>query len=492
MDPLLSRLLAVIDSNPRPVDKNQVIKAYDFAVLAHTGQTRDSGEPFVIHPVQVAQTLAAWNTDTTTVVAGLLHDTVENGGAKPGDIQKEFGPDIWRLVDGVTIVTNIRLTGNKDEYFVENLRKMLLVMARDLRVVLIKLADRLHNMQTLEYLAPDRQTVNARETLEIYAPLAERLGMGEIKGQLEDLAFPYLYPKEHKLLVSRTGKLFQASDKYIEKFRRELLALLMPKLPDAVVSLRHKHLYSLWTKLNRPEISGDLSKVHDLVAARVLVDTVEQCYIAMGLIHNKYHPVPYLGLRDYIANPKPNGYSSLHLNVFGPEGRIVELQIRTHTMNEQAEMGVAAHWQMSQLKSAGKLTSKDIDQGRFQTSNKLAWVKQLVAWQNQVTDDEEYLQGLKFDALAHRNLVFSPKGDVYDLPLGATPVDFAYAVHTGLGHQAAGAKVNSKQVALNHILDNGDVVEIIVDRKRTQPSHDWLDFVVTTTARREIQKSLKN
>ncbi len=256
-----------------------------------------------------------------------------------------------------------------------------------------------------------------------------------------------------------------------------------------MINIRHKHLYSLWRKLQRPEINGDLDKVHDLVAARILVDTVDQCYIALGLIHGKYHPVPYLGVSDFIANPKPNGYRSIHTKVFGPIGRIVELQIRTHEMHEQAEMGVAAHWQYSQVKSTGVSDEK---LQNVQISNKLSWVKQLAAWQKQLTDNEEYLRALKFDALQHRNLVFSPKGDVYDLPRGATPVDYAYAVHTGLGHQAIGAKVNGRLVPLHHKLVNGDVVEILVDKKRTQPSHEWLDFVVTTTARHQIQKALKN
>ena len=491
MDPLLSDLLAAAATSSRTIDPDLVTRAFNFASLAHTGQKRKSGEPYLIHPLAVATTLASWNLDTTAIVAGLLHDTVEEGSAKPEDIQKEFGEDVWRLVDGVTIVTNIRLIGNKDAYFVENLRKILLVMARDLRVVLIKLADRLHNMQTLQYLDPDRQIVNARETLEIYAPLAERLGMGEIKGRLEDLAFPCLYPQEFKELDSQTQKLFASGSKYIEKFRRELLTVLKFKIPDADVSLRHKHLYSLWRKLQRPEIAGDLTKVHDLVAARVLVDTIEDCYLTLGLIHNKYHPVPYLGMRDFIANPKPNGYRSLHLNVFGPEGRIVEIQIRTNDMNRQAEMGVAAHWHYSQTKAAGASDEK-LEKGHISTSSsKLTWVKQLVAWQAEITDDQAYLDALKFDALAHRNLVFSPKGDVYDLPRGATPIDFAYAVHTDLGHQASGAKVNGKMVPLSHPLINGDVVEIIIDRKRKLPSHEWLSFVVTTTARHQIHKALK-
>lgn len=492
MNPLLSDLLASLDQTPRPIDRDLIIKAWEFANLAHTGNTRDSGEPYIIHPTQVAKTLALWNMDTTTIVAGLLHDTIEEGGATRQDLVKEFSEEVALLVDGVTKVTDIRLKGSDQEEFMENLRKMILVMARDLRVVMVKLADRLHNLQTLQYLDKQRQIDNAKETLEIYAPLAERLGMGELKGKLEDLSFPYVYPNEHKTLINQTKKIFAQSEAYIEKFKRELLVLLIPQIPSVVINIRHKHLYSLWRKLQRPDIGHDLGKVYDLVAARVLTDTVEQCYVAMGLIHSKYHPVPYLGISDFIANPKPNGYRSIHTKVFGPEGKIVEIQIRTFGMHQLAEYGISAHWQMSQLKQAGKLSSEDIDKGKFQVSGKLSWVKQLAAWQKEITDNTEYLETLKFDALQHRNLVFSPIGDVYDLPYGATPIDYAYAVHTGLGHQAAGAKVNGKLVPLNHKLINGDVVEIIIDRKRTRPSHEWLDFVVTTTARHQITKALKN
>jgi len=366
---------------------------------------------------------------------------------------------------------------------VENLRKMILVMAADLRVVFIKLADRLHNMQTLKYLSPVKQRENAKETLEVYAPLAERLGMGEIKGQLEDLAFPFLYPEEFTKLQKDSQNFYKSAEKYIQDFKSELLRLLLSKHIAAKIDARRKHLYSLWCKLQRPEIDGDLHKIHDLFAARVLVSTVEDCYLALGAIHGAWHPVPYLGVSDFIANPKPNGYRSIHTKVFGPAGHIVEIQIRTHLMHEEAEMGLAAHWQYSEIKSKGK--------SPFASENKLPWVKQLVSWQKEMTDSQEYLDALKFDALQHRNLVFSPIGDVYDLPRGATPIDYAYAVHTKLGHQAAGAKVNGKMVPLNHKLVNGDVVEIIIDRKRLKPNPDWLDFVITTTARREIMKILK-
>lgn len=464
--------------------------ALEFAQLAHHGQTRLSGDPYITHPLAVAKTLQSWNMDETTVAAGLLHDTVEDGGATRDDIVKEFGEEVAQLVDGVTKITHIRLQGSSDEEFVENLRKMILVMARDLRVVFIKLADRLHNMQTLQYLPAARQSANAKETLEVYAPLAERLGMGEIKGQLEDLAFPYLYLNEYTKLQKDSQNFYKSAEKYIQDFKSELLKLLLSKHVAAQIDVRRKHLYSLWRKLQRPEVDGDLNKIYDLFAARVLVSTIEDCYLALGAIHGAWHPVPYLGVSDFIANPKPNGYRSIHTKVFGPAGKIVEIQIRTHAMHEQAEMGLAAHWQYSSAKSAGASDAK-LEKGQIKVGNKLNWVKQLIAWQKEITDSQEYLDALKFDALQHRNLVFSPIGDVYDLPRGATPIDYAYAVHTKLGHQASGAKVNGKMVPLSHKLINGDVVEIIIDRKRHKPNHDWLNFVVTTTARREISKVLK-
>jgi len=465
-------------------------KALEFAKLAHHGQTRLSGDPYITHPLAVAETLKNWHLDETTIIAGLLHDTVEDGGATREDIIKEFGEEVAQIVDGVTKITNIRLIGSEQEEFVENLRKMILVMAKDLRVVLVKLADRLHNMQTLKYLPPERQTENAKETLEIYAPLAERLGMGEVKGQLEDLSFQYAYPNEYTQLLNTTKKLIAEGERNIEKFKKQLLVLFKPQMSDVVINTRHKHLYSLWRKLQRPEVDGDINKIYDLVAARILVGTTEECYQALGLVHGKWHPVPYLGVSDFIANPKPNGYKSIHTKIFGPEGKIVEIQIRTFEMHEQAEMGIAAHWQYAQAKSSGASNQK-LKSGQIKTPGKLSWVKQLAAWQKEITDSQEYFNALKFDALQHRNLVFSPKGDVYDLPRGATPVDYAYAVHTKLANQTNGAKVNGKMVALNHPLVNGDMVEILIDRKKTKPNPDWLGFVVTTIARHAISKALK-
>jgi len=490
MKTLPQTLQYALESSGGKYDLVAISRAYEFASLAHSGQKRLSGEPYINHPVEVAYTLVSWHLDTDTIVAALLHDTVEDGGAIREDLVKEFGPEVALIVDGVTKITGIHLKGSDQEQFVENLRKMLLVMARDLRVILVKLADRLHNMRTIKFLPPESRLENSRETLEIYAPLAERLGIGQIKGELEDLAFPYAYPQEYAKLKKETEGIFAQGDKFIEKFKRDMLVALKPHLPSAVINTRHKHIYSLWRKLQRPENDGDITKIHDIVAARIIVDTPEQCYLALGIIHGCYHPVPFLGIRDFIANPKPNGYRSIHTNVFGPGGRIVELQIRTHEMHREAEMGVAAHWQYSEVKSQGASDAK-LEQGTVAPKDKLSWVKELASWQRQITDSSEYMHGLRFDALQHRILVFSPIGDVYDLPRGATPIDYAYTVHTDLGHQAVGSRVNSKLVPLDFKLSNGDVVEILIDRKRVNPNPDWLEFVVTNTARREIHKALK-
>lgn len=467
------------------MDQKLYKKALDFATLAHHGQFRKSGEPFVSHPKTVSETLMSWGLDDEAVVAGLLHDTIEDGGATRADIVNEFGENVANIVDGVTKITSIHLKGSTEEQFVENLRKMILVAASDLRVVLVKLADRLHNMQTLQYLSLESQRENAIETLEIYAPLAERMGIGKIKGELEDLSFKFAYPEEYKKLLSEIGDRYDLANEYMDLFKKEL-----EKIVSGQINIRRKHLYSLWRKLQRPEIDGDFEKVYDLVACRIIANTLSECYLDLGAIHGKWHPVPYLGISDFIANPKPNGYRSIHTKVFGPDGKIVEVQIRTVEMHEQAEMGVSAHWRYSQAKSQGASDNK-LQKGVIQIDNKLGWVKQLVSWQKEITDSQEYLQAVKFDALGHRNLVFTPIGDVYDLPRGATPVDFAYAVHTDLGTQAVGAKVNGKMVALDHKLQNGDVIEILIDRKRTKPNHDWLKFVVTTIAKREIIKNVQ-
>jgi GTP pyrophosphokinase len=401
-----------------------------------------------------------------------------------------FGEDVALLVDGVTKVTTLELKGSREEEFTENLRKMILVMAKDLRVVLVRLADRLHNMQTLYALSEEKQKKVAGETLEIYAPLAERLGIGEVKGRLEDLAFPYLYEKEQKKVEKEAKIPFKRAEEHIKKMKRTLLRKLVDEDIRAEIHGRKKYLYSLWRKLERPEIDWDFDKINDIVALRIIVNDIAECYVALGIVHNIYKPVPSIGVSDFIAQPKPNGYRSIHTKVFGPKGRIVEVQIRTKEMHEEAEYGIAAHWSYAMAKAKGA-KEEELGKGITVSEDRLSWVKQLVDWQNQMTDKEEFMKAVKFDALTHRNFVFSPEGDVYDLPRGATPVDFAYTVHTELGNSIAGAKVDGRMVPLDYQLKSGEVVEILKSKSPKGPTHNWIDFVKTTAARREINKYLR-
>jgi len=466
-------------------------KAWQFTKLAHTGQKRLSGEPYVSHPLNVAIILTSWKLDTPSIIAGLLHDTVEDGGATEKDIADKFGEQVAKLVDGVTKVSNVRLRGSREVEFVENLRKMFLAMAKDLRVVLIKLADRLHNMQTLSALPPDKQVKIARETLEVFAPLAERLGMGGVKSQLDDLAFPYVFPKEYKLTKEQAASHYKKAEEHIEKMKRSLLTDLAKEGVKSKIVGRKKHLYSLWKKLERPDIRWNFERVHDIVALRIIVEKIPQCYTALGVVHSLYKPVPTLGISDFIAQPKPNGYCSIHTKVFAPKGRIVEVQIRTYKMHEQAEYGVAAHWAYSQAKSSGVKNSILENVGTRVGQDTLLWVKQLAQWQKEISDSKEFLRAVKFDALSSRNFVFSPKGDVFDLPQNATPVDYAYAVHTSLGGYIKAAKVDGKVVPLNYKLKSGQVVEILKSKNPHPPRRDWLEFVVTNISRREIEKYLR-
>lgn len=482
-------LLKVVKEHDENADIEKIKFAWEFAKIAHTDQRRLSGEPFVNHPLQAAKILAEWKLDSTSIIAALLHDTIEDGGAVRADIVKEFGEEVALLVDGVTKVTSLRLKGSKEEEFTENLRRLLLVMAKDLRVVLVKLADRFHNLRTLSALPTNSQKENAIETLEIYAPLAERMGVGEIKGQLEDLAFPFAYPKEYKKTVEESKSHYREVESYIGKMRRVLLRKLAKENIKAKIHGRKKHLYSLWKKLDRLEINWDFDKIHDVVAMRIIVDTIPQCYTALGIVHSTYRPVPNIGISDFIAQPKPNGYRSIHTKVFGPGRRIVEIQIRTNKMHEQAEYGIAAHWAYGEAKSRGV---KDVilqAMGARTDEDKLLWVKQLINWQKEITDSKEFLKAVKFDALHHRNFVFSPMGDVYDLPDGSTPVDFAYAVHSDLGSFVKGARADGKMVPLDYKLKSGQVVEI-QKAKTPNVNADWLGFVVTTIARREIKKHI--
>lgn len=473
-------------------DFSRIEKAVSFAKLAHDGQKRNSGEPFFNHVLETAQILFGWQMDADTLIAGLLHDSVEDGGATMEDLEKEFGKSVRELVDGVTKVGKVRLRGSTNEMFVENLRKMFLAMSNDLRVVIVKLADRLHNMRTLGFVLPAKQGRIAKETIEVYAPLADRLGMGGVKGELEDLAFPFLYPEDYKWLSQEARNRYKKADKLLLVAKQKILKDLAESGVEATISAREKHLYSLYQKLLRPEINRDLSLVHDILALRILVPTVAHCYQALGVVHGLFKPVPELGLSDYIALPKPNGYKSIHTRVFGPKGMVMEVQIRTYEMHEQAEFGVAAHWHYAQEKQAGKSDTELQTKGAFANSEKLAWVSQLAKWQEEVKDGREFIDALKFDMLSKRIFVLTPRGDVKDLPAGATPVDFSYALHSKIGGRTAGAKVNGKMVGLNFVLKSGDVCEIILAKEGKMPSEGWLDFVVTKQARTQIKKEIKN
>lgn len=475
--------------NPQ-ADFELITKAFKFAQQAHAGQKRLSGEDFFNHSLAVAQYLVDWKLDSSSVAAGLLHDIVEDAGIPLEKIEKEFGKTIAVLIDGVTKIGEIKLRESKAEEFVENLRKMIIVMAKDLRVVLIKLADRYHNLQTLYVLPKEKQIRIAQETIEIYAPLAERLGIGKMKGKLEDLAFPYLYPEDYQWLKGYAAPYYQKTSNQLVAIKRKLLKKLAEEGIRAEIQARAKHFYSLYKKILRPEIDKDISKIHDLVALRVIVETVGECYAALGIAHKLYKPVPSLGISDFIAVPKPNGYRSLHTRVFGPKGRIFEIQIRTQQMHEEAENGIAAHWYYAHQKEKGARDSQ-VEAGFFAPTEKMSWLKELVKWQSEITDSKEFVDSLKFDALKHRIFVFSPKGDAFDLPAGATPIDFAYAVHTSLGDTCSGAKIDGKMAPLDYKLKSGQVVEIITAKGKKKPSRDWLNFVVTHTAKKEIEKHFR-
>jgi len=493
LDREFDQLLSIIEGYDTRVNGQKVRKAWKFAKLAHTGQLRLTGDPYSSHALGTAKILSNWKLDETTIIAGFLHDSIEDGGATRDDLVSEFGEDVAVLVDGVSKVSHLKLRSSQKEGFIENLRKMFLAMAKDLRVVLVKLADRLHNMQTLSPLPPEKQRRIARETLEIYAPLAERLGMGHVKGQLEDLAFPYVFPEEYKKVELESKPYYKKAEKYIQKMKRTLLKKLAEEGIKAEIHARKKHLYSLWRKLERPGIDWDFEKIHDIVALRILVDTTVQCYTALGIVHNLFKPIPYVGISDFIAQPKPNGYRSIHTKVFGLKGKQVEVQIRTKVMHEEAEFGLAAHWAYSDVKRVGKVHDNVLEKvGVSASAERLSWVRQLADWQKEITDAKEFLRAVKFDALGHRNFVFSPNGDVFDLPMGATPVDYAFAVHTDLGNFIKGAKVDGKIVPLDYKLKSGQVVEILKSKNSKKPNNDWLDFVVTTTAINQIKKSLKN
>jgi GTP diphosphokinase / guanosine-3',5'-bis(diphosphate) 3'-diphosphatase len=458
-------------------DAELIKRAYDYSFKMHAGQMRKSGDPYFVHPASVAGIITELRLDTASVCAGLLHDVVEDTLASTNDIEREFGVEIAHLVDGVTKLSKINFTSKEDRQ-AENFRKMVVAMAQDIRVLLVKLCDRIDNMRTLEHMNKESQEHIARETMEIYAPLSNRLGMQNFKSELEDLSFKYLEPDAYTELASAISRTKRERDKYINEVCKTLSARLAEQGFAADVTGRAKHLYSIWRKMQSQQCT--LEQIHDMIAFRVLVESVSDCYAALGVIHSKWTPVPGR-FKDYIALPKPNMYQSLHTTVIGPGRERVEVQIRTHEMHRVAERGIAAHWKYKE-KGGGGLADSD--------AQKFGWLRQLMEWQKELKDPAEFLEGVKVDLFQDEVYVFTPKGDVRVFPRGATPIDFAFGIHSQLGEHITGARINGKIEPLRYKLRNGDIVEVMTSTTQ-QPSKDWLDIVGTTRAKAKIRNYLR-
>ncbi|GAA2481131.1 GTP pyrophosphokinase [Streptomyces thermolineatus] len=484
-NPVLEPLLRIVRSNDPKADLRQIERAYQVAERWHRGQKRKSGDPYITHPLAVTTILAELGMDPATLMAGLLHDTVEDTEYGLEALRRDFGDSVALLVDGVTKLDKVKF-GEAAQ--AETVRKMVVAMAKDPRVLVIKLADRLHNMRTMRYLKREKQEKKARETLEIYAPLAHRLGMNTIKWELEDLAFAILYPKMYDEIVRLVAERAPKRDEYLAVVTDQVQQDLRAARIKATVTGRPKHYYSVYQKMI---VRGrDFAEIYDLVGIRVLVDTVRDCYAALGTIHARWNPVPGR-FKDYIAMPKFNMYQSLHTTVIGPSGKPVELQIRTFDMHRRAEYGIAAHWKYKQEAVAGASkvrTDTPARPRKGDTVNDMAWLRQLLDWQKETEDPGEFLESLRFDLSRHEVFVFTPKGDVIALPAGSTPVDFAFAVHTEVGYRTIGARVNGRLVPLESTLDNGDLVEVFTSKAdNAGPSRDWLSFVKSPRARNKIR-----
>ncbi|MDO8484774.1 MAG: bifunctional (p)ppGpp synthetase/guanosine-3',5'-bis(diphosphate) 3'-pyrophosphohydrolase [Candidatus Limnocylindrales bacterium] len=476
LETLRANLFAAILAEHPGVNLQPVGEAFDLAVAAHEGQRRGSGEPYVTHPIASAQILAELGIDPVAIQAALLHDVPEDTEYSLTDIEEKFGAEVAQLVDGVTKLSKFS-THSHEQQQAENIRKMLLAMAQDIRVVLIKLADRLHNMRTLHGLPSDKQQRIARQTMEIYAPLSERLGIWQMKWELEDLAFKALEPERFRELAKLLDTRRAGRESHIDR----AIAELRPRLEQAGIKAdlqgRPKHIYSIWKKMERK--GAEFGEIYDVYAVRILVDEVRDCYAALGIVHSLWRPIPGQ-FDDYIAVPKNNLYQSLHTAVIALDGKPLEIQIRTHKMHQVSEVGIAAHWRYKE----GTKSDREYDA-------KLAWLRQLLDWQRDVSDATEFVEGIKLDIFQDQVFVFTPKGDIKDLPAGATPLDFAYRIHTDVGHRTIGAKVNNRLVPLDYRLKNGDIVEIVTTKGEHGPSRDWMTVVRTSHAREKIRQWFK-
>lgn len=479
-DVTIDDVLEKMKKNNRKSDLKLIRRAYDFAKEKHGNQLRKSGEPYIIHPVQVAYILSELELDDATICAALLHDVAEDTEVTIKDLAKEFSTEIAEMVDGVTKLGNLKYT-SAEEQQVENYRKMFLAMGKDIRVILIKLADRLHNMRTLKFLRRDRQLAIAKETQDLYAPLANRLGMYSLKWELEDLSFKYLNPDEYREIVDGIDKKREERLQFINQIVDQIGDELKKQRIKAEITGRAKHLYSIYRKMKRDNKS--LDQIYDLFALRILVDNVKDCYSALGVVHELYNPMPGR-FKDYISVPKPNMYQSLHTTLIGPKGTPFEVQIRTYEMHRIAEFGIAAHWaykEANRFKKTSVIVQED----------KLSWLRETLEWQRDMQDPQEFLNTLKTELFVDEVYVFTPKGQIKVLPRGATPIDFAYSIHAEIGHKMTGCKINSKMMPIITALKNGDIVEIITSDQSKGPSRDWLKFVKSTSAKNKIQSWFK-
>ena len=470
-------IIAIVKKRRGRHDIKLIQKAYEYAKAKHGDQLRKSGEPYIIHPVQVAYTLAELGLDEDTICAALLHDVLEDTDTSYEDLEKEFNEEVAYMVDGVTKLSKLQYA-SVEEQQVENYRKMFLAMGKDIRVILIKLADRLHNMRTLKFLSRDRQIANAKETMELYAPLANRLGVYSLKWELEDLSFKYLYPEDFREIVEGIDKKREERLKFIDQIMEQIKAELKKQKIEAEVTGRAKHLYSIYRKMKRDNVT--LDQIYDLFALRIIVNSVKDCYASLGVVHDLYNPMPGR-FKDYIAVPKPNMYQSLHTTLIGPKGTPFEVQIRTWDMHKVAEFGIAAHWAYKESSFlSGKKANVKVEE------DKLAWVRETLEWQSEMQNPEEFMQTLKKELFEDEVYIFTPKGAIKVLPKGSTPIDFAYQIHEQIGHHMVGCKINSKMMPIVTKLKNGDIVEIITSDQSKGPSRDWLKFVKSSRARNKI------